>query len=73
MGLKRYEINTPVLPVGEESLAVHSTGLLLSESSFTKSTEACSQSQEERLSKQLNRLDRFLSERDGFDILLNLS
>lgn len=54
VGLKRYEINAPVLPVGEHSLAVHSTGLLLSNSSF-KSMETCLQSQEEHPG-QMNRL-----------------
>lgn len=47
VGLKRYEINAPPSPVGDDSLAVHSTGLLLSDVSFTKSTETCLRSQEE--------------------------
>lgn len=59
VGLKRYEINAPVLPVGEESLAVHSTGLLLSNLSFTKSTETCFQSQQEHPSQMNRCVDQF--------------
>lgn len=42
VGLKRYEINAPVLPVPEESLAVYTTGLL-----FSDLILSCLQSQED--------------------------
>lgn len=76
VGLKRYEINALALPVGEESLAVHSTGLLLSDFSFTRARRPVYKARRNILSKR-PRLPRsivwFLCENDHCNILINIS